>query len=377
MLYSFLFSIWMIIFFNICHSLKTIPDIISNSRLRAFGETTQEPITSFEKKVDSKLFIGASVLALGTVGKKYSDGPVFNENVNLNGKNIVITGANTGLGKETAIKLASLGANLLLLCKSKERGDSAVNDIKSITGSNSITNIVMDLGDLKSVQKAANEVEKRIPKIDVLLNNAGIMALPKRELTKDNIEAHMGVNHFGHFALTSYLLPLVDKNQGRIISVSSQAHRFGKDFRDDIMLENSYDPWVAYGNSKLANILFINTLTEKLKSNPKYSNIFCASLHPGLCRTDLGRYFFGDVKDASPLVQALASPLTLVSKSAQQGAQTQIFLSASTKLKLNDSGKFYDNSAVADRAPLADNKDLASYLWLESEKRTGTNPHLI
>jgi len=365
--------------------MKTLRNVKSSTStiLRARGETTKEPIPAVgggEKKlVDTKVLLGAGAIALGTLSKKYSDGPIFNENVNLNGKYIVITGANTGLGKETAIRLASLGANLILLCKSKERGDAAADDIISKTGSKSITNIAMDLGDLKSVQRAANEVEKRVPKIDVLLNNAGIMALPQRELTKDNVEAHMGVNHFGHFALTSYLLPLIDKNQGRIISVSSQAHRFGKDFRDDIMLAKTgaYDPWIAYGNSKLANILFINTLAEKLKSNPKYSNIFCASLHPGLCRTDLGRYFFGDMKDASPLVQALASPLTLVSKSAEQGAQTQIYLSASSKLKLSDSGKFYDNSAVADRAPLADDKDLASFLWLESEKITGCNPHLI
>ena len=190
----------------------------------------------------------------------------------------------------------------------------------------------------------------------------------------------MGVNHLGHFALTQHLLPLVAASPaGRIISVSSQAHRFGKDFRDDIMIEKqgAYDPWGAYGNSKLANILFINSLSEKLKSNPKYSNVFCASLHPGLCRTELGRYFFDIPKDVSPLVGVLAFPLIYFSKSAEQGAQTQIYLSASQKINQNDSGKFFDNSAVADRASLANDEGLAKWLWHESETRTGTNPNIV
>ena len=355
----------------------------STTKLHANGETSKEPVPSVgggAKNVNSKLIAGAGAVAAGYFGKQIMDGPVFTENVSLIGKNIVITGANTGLGKETAIKLASLGANLLLLCKTKDRGDAAVADIKSKTGSSVVSNIVCDLGDLKSVQTAAVEVQKRVKNIDVLLNNAGIMALPQRTQTKDGFEAHIGINHLGHFALTQHLLPLVAASSaGRIISVSSQAHRFGKDFRDDFMIEKpgAYDPWGAYGNSKLANILFINSLSEKLKSNPKYSNVFCASLHPGLCRTELGRYFFDVPKDMSPLVGVLAAPLIYFSKSAEQGAQTQIYLAATSKISMRDSGKFYDNSAVADRSSLADDADLAKWLWHESETRTGTNPNIV
>ena len=363
--------------------ITTGSSVTCKTQLYANGETSNSPrpvVGGGAKNINSKLIAGTGAIAAGYFGKQVMDGPVFNENVSLIGKNIVITGANTGLGKETAIKLASLGANLLLLCKTKDRGDAAVADIKSKTGSNTVSNIVMDLGDLKSVQTAAVEVQKRVNKIDVLLNNAGIMALPQRTQTKDGFEAHIGINHIGHFALTHHLLPLVAASSaGRIISVSSQAHRFGKDFRDDFMIEKpgAYDPWGAYGNSKLANILFINTLSEKLKSNPKYSNVFCASLHPGLCRTELGRYFFDVPKDMSPLVGVLAAPLIYFSKSAEQGAQTQIYLSASTKIKASDSGKFYDNSAVASRSDLADNADLAKWLWHESEQKTGTNPNIV
>jgi len=370
---------------SISNSLNTkfLTSSSSSIKIYANGETSREPIPSVgggAKSIDKRLIGGTAAVALGYVGKQIMDGPVFNEPVNLKGKNIIITGANTGLGKETAIKLASLGANLLLLCKTKDRGEAAVVDIKSKTGSDTVSNIVMDLGDLKSIQTASAEVQKRFKQVDVLLLNAGIMALPQRTTTKDGFEAHMGVNHLGHFALTQHLLPLVAASPaGRIISVSSQAHRFGKDFRDDIMIEKegSYDPWGAYGNSKLANILFINSLSEKLKSNPKYSNVFCASLHPGLCRTELGRYFFDMPKDVSPLVGVLSAPLIYFSKSAEQGAQTQIYLSASQKIKQSDSGKFFDNSAVADRAALANDDGLAKWLWHESEARTGTNPNIV
>lgn len=367
---------------NISNSLRSYNNVNSyvNTKLYANGETSGEPRSPVDNRIDKRLLIGTGAAAVGYVGKQIMDGPVFNENVNLIGKNIIITGANTGLGKETAIKLASLGANLLLLCKTKDRGEAAVAEIKSKTGSNTVSNIVMDLGDLKSIQTAGAEVQKRVSKVDVLLNNAGIMALPKRTLTKDGYEAHMGINHLGHYALTLHLLPLLSASPAaRIISVSSQAHRFGKDFRDDIMIEKegAYDPWGAYGNSKLANILFINSLSEKLKNNQKYSNIFCASLHPGLCRTELGRYFFDIPKDVSPLVGVLAAPLVYFSKSAEQGAQTQIFLSASQKIKNSDTGKFFDNSAVADRSKEANDSDLAKWLWHESEIRTGSNPNLV
>lgn len=105
--------------------------------------------------------------------------------------------------------------------------------------------------------------------------------------------------------------------------------------------------------------------------------MFCASLHPGLCRTDLGRYFFDIPKDVSPLVSVLSAPLLYFSKSAEQGAQTQIYLSASQKIQQSDSGKFFDNSAVADRSTLANDDDLAKWLWHESEARTGTNPNIV
>lgn len=163
--------------------------------------------------------IGLGSAAALTAFKIISDGPVFNEPISLLGKDVVITGGNTGLGKESAVKLASLGARVIILCRPSKKSDDAVIEIKQRSGNNDVKFIPVDLSDLSSIRKCAKEVKSELSKLDVLMNNAGVMAIPERQVTKDGFEMQMGINHLGHFALTNELLGLLKKApNGRLVS---------------------------------------------------------------------------------------------------------------------------------------------------------------
>ena len=205
----------------------------------------------------------------------------------MKSKRVIITGANSGLGKESAFALAKLGAEIVLAVRDTNKGQSVKNQILNQTPSAVIEVAELDLMDLDSVRKfAANQSTKPI---DVLLNNAGIMAVPF-EITKDGFESQMGTNHLGHFLLTELLLDAINKGTNpRIVNVSSSAHRLGKlktgDKSEINVSKESYSPWTVYGNSKLANLLFTNELVRRLKI--VNSNITVAVAHPGYANTNL------------------------------------------------------------------------------------------
>lgn len=343
------------------------------------GQTNSSP--RLPSNVPKGAFAAVAVAGLGA-GKLAIDGPRFNEAVDLTGKVVVITGGNTGLGKEQALKLVSLGADLFVICKSREKGEATVSALKEKAVSQQrIGYFTADLGDLKSVKACSDAIHRQLQHIDVLCNNAGVMAVPERSLTKDGFEMHMGINHIGHFALTAHLTDLLQKSKAaRIINVASQAYLFAGDtIKDDWMFENSkYQPWQAYGNSKLTNILFTKSLAARLKAAS--SPILTFSLHPGGCRTELGRYILDPSsipKIAYPLVGLLSLPLVYATKSAEQGAQTQIYLSASKQLDLlkSKSGAFFDNSkAVSTSGKYSNDMELAELLWDRSVKATGVEP---
>ena len=209
---------------------------------------------------NGKYVLGAAGLSALAIGKRIYDGPEFLDAVDLTGKTIVITGANTGLGKEASIKIASLGKpELFLLCRDMKKAKIAMDEIVAKSGNTKIRLIECDLSDLKSISRAAAELKKSVAKIDVLQLNSGVMAIPTREVTKDGFEKHMGVNHLGHFKLAQEVFPLLKNTKdARVVTVSSSAHLLGKIDRSNLQLdrEDSYGPWLAYGNSKLANILF-------------------------------------------------------------------------------------------------------------------------
>jgi NAD(P)-dependent dehydrogenase (short-subunit alcohol dehydrogenase family) len=214
-------------------------------------------------------------------------GPKSPSLIDMKSKRVIITGANSGLGKESAFALAKLGAEIVLAVRDTNKGQSVKNQILNQTPSAVIEVAALDLMDLDSVQKfAASQSTKPI---DVLLNNAGIMAVPF-EKTKDGFESQMGTNHLGHFLLTELLFDAISEGSNpRIVNVSSSAHRLGKLKTGDInelnVSKENYSPWTVYGNSKLANLLFTNELVRRLKL--VNSNITVAVAHPGYANTNL------------------------------------------------------------------------------------------
>jgi NAD(P)-dependent dehydrogenase (short-subunit alcohol dehydrogenase family) len=206
----------------------------------------------------------------------------------LSGKTFVVTGANSGIGYEAARALASKRATVVLACRNLEKGQAAVGAIRTQTPDAKLALERLDLGDLASVRSFAAKLLKDHGRLDALINNAGIMAIP-RMATKDGFETQIGTNHLGHFALTGLLVGrLVESAPARVVTVSSMAHTMGK-FRaldaDDLRLERGYTKWGAYGRSKLANLLFAYELGRRLEARfPAVISVVC---HPGYAATNL------------------------------------------------------------------------------------------
>jgi len=197
------------------------------------------------------------------------------------GRVAVITGANSGIGWEAARALAEHGATVVLACRSAERGQDAVRRIQALKPDAQVSLLPLDLADLASVHAFAADLS--FERIDLLLNNAGVMAIPRRETT-DGFEMQLGVNHLGHFALTGLLIDRLAPN-GRIVTVSSNAHRMGRIDTDNLMHEHNYQRWTVYGGSKLANLLFHSELTRRLAAAGRPT--LSVACHPGYTDTNL------------------------------------------------------------------------------------------
>jgi len=209
-----------------------------------------------------------------------------NDIPSLSGRTAVVTGANGGLGLETARALAGAGAHVVMAARDQEKAAAAQQSIRETHPSASLEIVALDLGSLASVREAADRILAAHDKIDILVNNAGVMALPQRK-TADGFEMQFGVNHLGHFALTAHLLPaLLRADAARVVSVTSTAHHMGRAVDPkNPHLEGSYGEWKAYGQSKLANFHFAVGLQRRFEA----AGIAAASLiaHPGLSDTDL------------------------------------------------------------------------------------------
>ena len=198
------------------------------------------------------------------------------------GKIILITGGNSGIGFEAARILAKAGAHILLGARTPSKGEAAVDDIRKAGGQADL--IHLDLADLESIRQAANNVRAKTNVLDVMINNAGIMQTPKLT-TKDGFELQLGTNHLGHFLLNGLLYPLVEAARGRIVTVSSIAHKFGTLKLNDLMLEDGYTPSIAYGQSKLANLVYALELQRRLEAAG--SPVTSYAVHPGYSDTAL------------------------------------------------------------------------------------------
>ena len=232
-------------------------------------------------------------------------------------KKFVITGANSGIGYEAALVLAKKGASVTLACRSVEKAEAAVGLLRLAVPEAKLEVEPLDLSDLGSVRAFAERFRNAHERLDCLINNAGVMALP-RTLTKDGFEMQIGTNHLGHFALTGLLMDrLAAAPHARIVTVSSQAHRMGSIDFDDMMGERRYDKWRAYGQSKLANLLFTLGLAKRLRE--KHSHVIAVAAHPGYAATDLQRR--GPEASKSKLMGALmAASNAIFAQPASKGA---------------------------------------------------------
>ncbi|ADG99431.1 short-chain dehydrogenase/reductase SDR [Segniliparus rotundus DSM 44985] len=212
------------------------------------------------------------------------------------GRVAVITGANTGLGYENARALAQRGAKVVIAVRDTAKGESAAAKIQQLAPAAEVTVQPLDLASMDSIRQAAEELRNSLEKIDLLINNAGVMMPPKRKSTREGFELQFGVNHLGHFALTGLLLDKIVATEGsRVVTVSSIAHSNNPPKSgirwEDPQWERSYSPQGAYGQSKLANLLFARGLDRRLTSAGK--GTLSTASHPGVAGTDLGRQFGG------------------------------------------------------------------------------------
>ncbi|MFD1255349.1 SDR family oxidoreductase [Mucilaginibacter terrae] len=269
----------------------------------------------------------------------------------------VITGATSGIGKETAFALAKKDHALYLLVRNVQKGEELKKEIVSQTGNRSIFVIHCDLADMQTVKQAADELKGKLFAINVLINNAGGINF-KREESKDGIELTFAMNHLGHFLLTMSLMPLLQKGQARVINVSSEAHKMARpELLKDVQYKQDYSAWKAYGLAKLCNIYFAKALNEKYGQ----TGVTAYALHPGIVQSD----FWGSMSGFGKVLKILASPFMITPR---QGAQTSIYLAGEIKLNPKLSGQYFKNSQVAKPTLAAQNVSARNKLWQISEQ---------
>ncbi|WP_371804447.1 SDR family oxidoreductase [Candidatus Lokiarchaeum ossiferum] len=269
----------------------------------------------------------------------------------------MITGANSGIGKEMAVQLAKLGHQIVMICRNEERGKKALEEIKNRSGNSKIDLFIADLGNLKTIKPMVDQFIAKYPRLDVLINNAGVFK-QKRTLSADGFEMIFAVAHLGHFYLTMSLLNLLKKSvPARIINVSSDIHRFFTINFNDLMFEKKYASQKAYGSAKFANVLFTKDLAKKLAGTGITVNAF----HPGHVKTNM------TTSNDSRFVRfftALSGPLyTPVEKAAQTG----VYLATSPEVA-QISGEYFKKCAIAKSHKMTQDENYQSKLWEITEK---------
>ncbi len=281
----------------------------------------------------------------------------------LSGKTVVITGGNSGIGLETAVALAGMGATVAITARNPAKGATALADITARSGSNAVHVVPLDLASLASVRACAADLQQRFARLDVLVNNAG-GTLSNRRVTEDGFEMTFGVNHLGHFLLTNLLLARIEQSApARIITVASGAHlmaRRGLDF-DDLQTErHRYRGFQVYCRSKLANVLFSNELARRVEGTGVTSN----AMHPGWVGTNFGRE--GD----TGFLGTFAAIGKVFAKSPQQGADTVVYLASSPDVE-GVNGQYFAERKMQKTSAIAADPAVAQRLWEVSEKLVG------
>jgi NAD(P)-dependent dehydrogenase (short-subunit alcohol dehydrogenase family) len=288
------------------------------------------------------------------------------------GRVAVVTGGNSGLGLETARQLTRAGAEVVIACRNPDKGAAAVSEIKAGVPGARLRVAALDLASLESVRAFAEWLRTEREGLDLLVNNAGVMAPPRRE-TADGFELQFGTNHLGHFALTALLLGAMEgRRDSRVVTISSGAHRMGKINFDDLQSQRRYFRWRAYGQSKLANLLFMYELDRRLRAAG--SQIKSVAAHPGYAATNLQ-------SAAPPMLDRLVMVVTnrLIAQSAAMGALPQLYAATYPGL---EGGTYVGPDGIAEQrghpepvraSGAARDEQVARRLWEVSEELTGVS----
>ena len=263
----------------------------------------------------------------------------------------IVTGGNTGIGKATVAGLAERGATVVIACRDVDKGNAALEEVATKTGSRALHVMQLDLASLASVRAFAAAFAEKFTRLDVLVANAGVMT-GKRQLTADGLEMNFGVNHVGHFLLTELLLPLLKASApSRIVVVSSNMHSSGTIDFDDLAMEKRWSG--SYPRSKLANMLFVRALAKRLEGTKVVVN----GLHPGVISTELGR-------DYSAPIRMMAKWFF---KSPEQGARTSLYLATAPEAA-EISGRYFADAKEKKPGAAALDDVVAERLWTETER---------
>jgi len=274
----------------------------------------------------------------------------------------LVTGANSGIGKATALGLAKMGANVVMVCRDRTRGEESRAEIKAASNNPSIDLMLADLSSQASVRQLAQDFQEKYQRLHVLVNNAGVAPM-KRSLTVDGLETTFAVNHLAPFLLTNLLLDVLKASApSRIVNVSSSAHTRTKMDFDDLQEENNFGMFRAYSQSKLANVLFTYELARKLEE----TGVSVNALHPGVVRTNLGR-------DSTGIVRLGFMAMGPFIRTPEQGAVTCIYLASSPEVE-GVTGKYFVNKKEVPSSKESYDEAVARRLWEVSEKLTQVVP---
>lgn len=271
----------------------------------------------------------------------------------------MVTGANAGIGKATALGLARLGATVIMVCRSRQRGEVARDEIKRESGNDSVSLMLADLSWQASIRQLAADFEARRSALHVLINNAGVITR-SRTVTKDGLETQFAVNHLACFLLTNLLLDVLKASApARIINVSSQVHYGASIDFDDLQSERSYRPARVYAQTKLANVAFTYELARRLRG----TGVTVNCLHPGVIATNM-------LSDYMGVPRSLQFTTRIVGASPEKGAQTPLYLATSPEVE-GVSGAYFENRSAVRSSPASYDGAVARRLWRVSAELAG------
>ncbi|WP_340103998.1 SDR family oxidoreductase [Rhodohalobacter sp. 8-1] len=251
-------------------------------------------------------------------------------------KTAIVTGANSGIGKQTSKSLAENGYRVVMICRNREKADSARREIIAETGNDQIDILICDLSLMHQIEKTADTVRESYSQIDRLVNNAGILPDGQRKETEEGLELTFAVNHMAYFLLTKELMPILEETpSARVVNVASDAHRYGEFNPDNLQLERGYSTSKAYGNSKLFNIMFTSQLAKEIEGK----DISAFSLHPGVVNTNFAA-------DSDSWFAKFFNLGRLFMRSPEKGAETSVYLCLEPDIEHLSGSYFRDKQPV-------------------------------